>query len=186
MQRVFILVLCTFWFSFGCGKGTSQSSNERLKIALARLNAASGEARFRALGDAAKASFDAGNIEDARKYAQELMTMLPDFQQDYDYGRAMHDANIVLGRIAVREDHLEDAKRYLLQSGQTPGTPAMMNYGPNLSLAKDLLDKGEKQVVLDYLEHCGSFWRFSGGRLDRLKRDISEGKKPDFGPNLTY
>jgi hypothetical protein len=93
---------------------------------------------------------------------------------------------VVLGRIAVREGRIEDAKKYLLEAGKTPGAPAMMNYGPNLSLAKDLLDKGEKQAVLDYLELCGNFWKYSGGRLEKLKQEISAGKKPDFGANMSF
>jgi hypothetical protein len=141
--------------------------------------------RFLALGDAAKDSFAAGKKADAQKYAQELITMLPDFQQHHLYPVAFHNANMVLGRIAVQEGRIEEARHYLIEAGQTPGSPQLMNYGPNMSLAKDLLEKGERQAVLDYFELCRKFWVNQDGLLDRWGQQVKEGKIPDFGVNLT-
>ena len=59
-----------------------------------------------------------------------------------------------------------------------------MDYGPNMSLAKDLLEKGERQVVLDYFALCRRFWNY--GRLDDWSQQVKEGKIPDFGANLVY
>jgi hypothetical protein len=141
--------------------------------------------RFLALGDAAKESFAAGKKEDARMYARELMTLLPDFRPHHLYPVAFHDANMVLGRVAVQEGRIEEAKHYLIEAGQTPGSPQLMNYGPNMSLAKDLLEKGERQAVLDYFELCRKFWVNQDGLLDRWSQQVKEGKIPDFGANLT-
>src|SRR5207245_278418 len=121
---------------------------------------------FYALNDAAKESFVLGKIEDAQKYAQELMTLLPKFQGNWNYGNAVQDANLVLGRIAVREGRIDDAKQYLLEAGKSPGSPQMNSFGPNMSLAKDLLEKGEPQVVLEYFDLCRNFWKMHRGRLD--------------------
>jgi hypothetical protein len=180
MRYIITLLLCSLML--GCGKGGSKTSNPRLQPALNKLAAAnSPELRFHALGEAAKQSFTAGKVEDARKYAQELMTLLPSFQQDQEYGNAVHDANLVLGRIAVRDGRLDDAKRYLIESVRTPGA-RLLDYGPNMSLAKDLLEKGERQSVLDYFALCGKFW--NSGRLDEWSQQVTEGKVPDFGANL--
>ena len=141
------------------------------------------ELRFSALGEAAKQSFDAGKVADARKYAEELMTLLPSFRQDQKYGNAVHDANLTLGRITVREWRLDYAKRHLIESFRTPGA-RMMDYGPDMSLAKDLLEKGERQAVLDYFALCRKFW--NSGRLDEWSQQVQEGKIPDFGPNLVH
>jgi hypothetical protein len=70
------------------------------------------EERFYALNDAAKESFVMGKTEDARKYAQELMALLPKFQGNWNYGNAVQDANLVLGRLALREGRIDEAKRY--------------------------------------------------------------------------
>ena len=55
------------------------------------------------MDDAAKESFEVGNIEDARKYAKELLTLAQKFQNDWNYGNAIQDGNLVLGRIALRD-----------------------------------------------------------------------------------
>jgi hypothetical protein len=185
MRYISALLLCSLLL--GCGKGARESSRQRLERATARLAAAdSPELRFLALGDAAKESFAAGRKEDAQRYAQELVTLLPDFRQHHLYPVAFHDANMILGRIAVKEGRIDEAKRYLIQASQTPGSPQLMNYGPNMSLAKDLLEKGERQVVLDYFEQCRKFWVNQDGLLDRWSKQVKEGKIPDFGANLTF
>jgi hypothetical protein len=166
----------------GCGKGGSETANPRLKAARDKLAAAnSPELRFYALGDAGKQSFAAGKLEDARKYAQELSDMLPNFRQDREYGNGLHDANLILGRIAVREGHVDAAKRHLIESVRAPGA-RQMDYGPSMSLAKDLLEKGEQQAVLDYFALCRKFWY--NGRLDDWSQQVKAGKIPDFGRNL--
>jgi hypothetical protein len=149
-------------------------------------NAKTPEARFYALDHAAKESFVVGNTNDAAKYAQELMTLLPKFPGNWNYGNAVQDANLVLGRIAVKEGRIGDAKKYLLAAGNSPGSPQMDSFGPNVSLAKDLLEKGERDVVLEYFELCRRFWRMHAGQLDQWSQEVKDGKIPDFGPNLVY
>ena len=182
VRYVTALIVCGLLV--GCGKKADESSNPRLKLAMEKLAAAnSPDLRFRALGEAAKQSFAAGKVADAQKYAQELMTLLPGFRQDQEYGNAAHDANLTLGRIAVREGRMDDAKRHLIESVRTP-SGRQMDYGPNLSLANDLLEKGERQAVLDYFALCKKFWNY--GRLDEWSQQVKEGKIPDFGRNLAY
>ena len=184
MRYLGTLLLCGSLI--GCGRGAGESPKLRLERATARLAAAdSPELRFLALGDAAKECFVAGKLADARKYAHELMTLLPDFRQHHFFPIAWHDANMILGRVAVRDGHLDEAKRYLIEAGQTPGSPQLMNYGPNMSLAKDLLEKGERQAVLDYFELCRKFWVNQDGQLDQWSQQVKEGKMPNFGSNLT-
>jgi len=181
MRCITTLLLCSLLL--GCGKGGRQTADQPLQTALDRLAAAnSPELKFYALGEAAKQSFAAGKVEEARNYAQELLTLLPGFRQNQEYGNAVHDANLTLGRIAVREGRLEDAKRHLIESVRTPGA-RQMDYGPNMSLAKDLLEKGEQQAVLNYFALCKKFWNY--GRLDDWSQQVREGKIPDFGANLS-
>ncbi len=183
-MRLALTTLLLCGVLLGCGKGGSDAANPRLKAAMDKLAAASSpQLRLYALGDAAKQSFAAGKLEDARKYAQELKDLLPGFRQDSEYGNAVHDANLTLGRIAVREGRLDDAKRCLIESVRTPGA-RLMDYGPSMSLAQDLLDKGEQQAVLDYFALCRTFWK--NGRLEEWSQQVKEGKIPDFGRNLAY
>jgi tetratricopeptide (TPR) repeat protein len=178
MRYITITMLMLCGLLAGCGKG-SQASNPRLQAALDKLAAAkSPELKFRALGDAARQSVAAGKVEDARKYAQELVALLPEFRQDSEYGNAVHDANLTLGRIAVREGRMDEAKSCLIQSISVPGA-RLMDYGPSMGLAKDLLEKGERQAVLEYFVLCKKFWNNS--RLDDWSQQVSTGQIPDFG-----
>jgi RNA polymerase sigma factor (sigma-70 family) len=144
------------------------------------------EKRFYALDAAAKESFVAGKIVEARNYASELMTLLPKYKGDWNYGNAIQDANLVLGRIAVREGKIEAAKNCLIAAGKSPGSPQMDSFGPNMTLAKDLLEKGERDVVLEYFMLCRKFWKMDYGKLDKWIYEVMDGKIPDFGANLLY
>jgi tetratricopeptide (TPR) repeat protein len=144
------------------------------------------EKRFYALDAAAKESFNAGKIEDANDYAKELLRLAPNFQGDWNYGNAIQDGNLVLGRIAVRDGRIEDAKRYLLEAGKSPGSPQMNSFGPNMSLAKDLLQKGERDTILQYFGLCRRFWTMDYGKLDQWSAEVKAGKIPAFGANLVY
>ena len=175
----------------GCGRNPSVRApvtpQERLSSASEKLaKAKTDQERFYALDDAAKQSFVLGKTEDARSYASNLLALLPQFPNDWNYGNAVQDANLVLGRIAVREGRTEEAKRHLLEAGKSAGSPQMNSFGPNMSLAKDLIDKGERDVVLEYFELCRKFWKMEGGRLDQWSQEVKTGKSPNFGANLVY
>ncbi len=74
----------------------------------------------------------------------------------------------------------------MLKAGDTPGSPQLDSFGPNMTLAKELLEKGDQQTVLQYLTLCGKFWKMDNGRLARWSETIRAGKIPDFGSNLDY
>jgi RNA polymerase sigma factor (sigma-70 family) len=162
-------------------------SLHNLKGAMAELNhAKTEEKRFYALDAAAKDSFAAGKIDEARKYAAELMALAPKYTNDWNYGNAIQDANVVFGRIAVREGNLAAAKKFLLAAGRSPGSPQMNSFGPNMSLANDLLEKGERDAVLEYFTLCRSFWKKHTDKLDQWTRDVRNERIPDFGANMIY
>jgi hypothetical protein len=171
----------------GCGRRNSLTPRGRPNSASEELaKAKTDRERFYALGDAAKQSFVLGKTEEARSYASNLLALLPQFPNDWNSGNAVHDANVVFGRIAVLEGRMDDAKRHLLEAGKSRGSPQMNSFGPNMSLAKDLVEKGERDVVLEYFELCRKFWKMEEGRLNQWGQDVKAGKTPDFGANLVY
>ena len=174
-------------FLAGCAHNRPVTSQERPNSAAAELTPTKAdEARFYQLGRLAKQSVAQGNMDEARAYASELLALLPRFPRNWNYGNAVQDGNLVLGRIAAQEGRLQDAKRYLLEAGKSSGSPQMNSFGPNMSLAKDLLERGEREVVLEYFELCRKFWRLESGRLDQWSHEARAGKTPDFGANLLY
>jgi tetratricopeptide (TPR) repeat protein len=136
--------------------------------------------RFYALNRWAKESLAAGRTDDARLYAEELLALLPQYKDDWNFGNAVHDANLVLGRIAVVNGQIDEAKKYLIKAGKTPGSPQLNSFGPDMSLARDLLEQGETEVVLEYFEHCRKFWKRYGATLDAWSATVKNGGIPDF------
>ena len=62
----------------------------------------------------------------------------------------------------------------------------LLGYGPDLALAKDLLDLGENQAVLTFFEECNVFWTTGRDSLVQWKKTILAGQKPDFGPGFHF
>ncbi len=87
-------------------------------------NAGSETDKFYALDDAAKQSFIAGNVEDARRYALELLTLAPKYQDNWNYGNAIQDGKIVLGRIALQEGRTNEGEGAFARGRPKPGVTA--------------------------------------------------------------
>lgn len=140
--------------------------------------------RFYNLDYLAQMAFNAGEIEKARTYSNEMLQQTTREESGWSYGDAIYRGNLILGRIALREGRIDDAKKHLLEAGKTTGSPVLGSFGPNMSLAKELLEKGEKETVLEFFKLCAKFWKRD--TLDEWTRQVNEGKMPDFGTNLIY
>jgi len=160
---------------------------ERHARAEANLSEADSEPeRFYALATASKMSFEVQMNEKAETYAWELLDLAQSLERDWNYGNAIHDGNMVLGRLALVHGDPEEAKRRLLEAGKTPGSPQLNSFGPNMSLARDLLVAGEGEVVIEYLRQCLEFWELGRERLKNWIALVEGGRRPDFGANLIY
>lgn len=133
----------------------------------------------------ARTALAAGDLEKAGRYANEA---LAESKHGVFWwtGDAIHQGNIVLGRLALGNGDVGEARRYLLLAGKTPGSTSLASQGPNMALARDLLERGESATVLQYLEECGAFWTGNRGKLAEWMALIRAGLKPDFGANVTY
>lgn len=135
----------------------------------------------------ALAALEAGDTELAKKHAAETLQKNTD-RKNWNYGNIIHDANQILGRGALREGKLADAKTYLLKAGATPGSPQLNSFGPRMQLARELLEKSEKETVLQYLDLVSKFWasdkeqsepgKEHAALIAGWKREIAAGKIP--------
>jgi tetratricopeptide (TPR) repeat protein len=141
------------------------------------------EAQMYALNAASKVAMDAGAFDKTRRFATDLLKLAADRQDDF-YGQAFHDGHVALGRVSLKNGEVEQAKAHLLQAGGTPGGGTLTSFGPNMSLAKELADRGERDTVITYLELCRSFWQ--SPQLNQWIQTLKDGKVPNFGANLTY
>lgn len=136
--------------------------------------------------DIAKTAFNAGAFSKAEIYAKELLALAKSHSEDPSYGDAVHDGNMVLGRLALRQNDVEQAKTYLLKSGRITDGGTLSSFGTNVSLAKELLERGEEETVIEYLQMCKKFWTYPRNPLDEWIKIIRSGQHPNFARNLIY
>jgi hypothetical protein len=173
------------------------------------LSVLTGATRYALLAGAAKLAVKASALDDAQAYAIELLNSATD-PKDWNYGNAIFFGNMVQGQVALRRGDLETARSRLLSSGNTPGSPQLNSFGPNMSLARDLLTDGAevpiaglarraarvprqnvtssdaRQTVLEFFDLCRVFWTMGGDRLQQWSQQVRAGVVPDFGSNLHY
>ena len=145
-----------------------------------------GQPRFYVLAALAKYAFDLGKPDKARQYARELLQMASQYPDDWNYGNAIYYGYFVLGRLALDEGNLALAGQYLMNAASTPGSPQLNSFGPNMTLAKELLEKGQFAVVGQFLTQCKTFWKMDHGNLDAWIGQVQHGGVPAFGANLNY
>ncbi len=165
---------------------SEREPTKKLYLFEAMLESTGRYERFTVLAATAKAAYGAGSYEIAEKYATELLASSSDYPNDWNYGNAIHDGNMVLGLVAVEKGDIDLAIEYLLKAGDTSGSPQINTFGPNMTLAEVLIEKGEAESVLEYFELCKKFWELEGGKLESWAASVRGGGKPDFGANLLF
>ena len=137
----------------------------------------------------APAALHAGDKEKAMDFAGELITLgerlktQPGFGPSI-HGQATHIGNLVLGQLAFDKGEINKAKEHLLAAARVDGSPVLKSFGPDMMLAKDLLEKGEREVVVKYFDLCAAFWEKDNGLLADWKGVVQQNGMPDFGPHL--
>ena len=131
----------------------------------------------------AKAAFKAKRYDLASTHAR---AMLLEFEAKGGNGDGdlVHQAHTVLGRIALVQGDVEQAKEHLLASGRTPGSAVLGSLGPTMVLALELLESDEFGVVGEYLALCSEFWQ--DDNLDAWRTSVAAREMPDFGSNFGF
>jgi hypothetical protein len=129
----------------------------------------------------ARTAFEAGETSRAVSLASELLGELgretsPGFRADLS-----HNVHTILGRAALRNGDVAEGKLQLIAAGQVDGSPVLSSFGPSMLLAKELLDKGERETVLEYFAEVGAFWK--NVKLQQWIATVKSGGIPDFGGN---
>jgi tetratricopeptide (TPR) repeat protein len=172
--------LMSAWQSLATVK---KSPEEKIVLLEKAAGVATGAAqRGWVLTELAQQYFNAGKREKAAAAANELVNDAGD-ATDWNYGNRIQTGNIILGRIALQQDNLDEARRRLLAAGRTTGSPQLNSFGPDWKLAAEMLGKGERDSVLSYIDLCRAFWKSGGSRLDAWAATIRDGGVPNFsGP----
>ncbi len=119
-----------------------------------------------------------GDFVSAKRYANETLGLASKGAKDE--AKNTYYGNHVLGLVALHDGDTGAARYYLLASIDNAGWPGMDEFGPNLTLAQRLLERGEREAVIEYLERCKKIWSRGGEKLKQWLAILRAGSTPDL------
>jgi hypothetical protein len=98
------------------------------------------------------------------------------------------------GRLGVRYARLLSLRSIATRAFErgdhenSAGSPQLNSFGPNMTLARELLGSGQTAPVREYFALCRRFWipQFADPKLKEWDPDVVAGREPRFGPHLRY
>jgi len=116
----------------------------------------------------------------ARSLARALLESAASCEGTWQYGNAVHHGHILLGRVALAEGDEDGAAAELAAAAETPGSPQLNSFGPDLELAGALARRGRLANVIAYLEAVRAFWTHRAADIDEWLTALRRGDLPDF------
>jgi hypothetical protein len=107
-------------------------------------------------------------------YAQKLL------KDNGTSGDAIYTGNLILAQAALDNNDVTNAKQYLLQAATTPGAKRIEQNGLDMSVARALFERGEKDAVLEYVHRGRTLWPQGAQNLGRIEAAIKAGRRPNF------
>ena len=134
-------------------------------------------------------AFKRKDFEKAKQCAKEMLAFAEVFHHDWNHGNAIYFGNEILGLIALRAGDIASAGRHLIDAGNSPGSPQLIIFYPDLRLARELLDHNMTEIVLQFIDLIALFWVtdttahpeqsiFRDQVIQSWKKDISDGQIP--------
>ena len=120
------------------------------------------------------AEFDAGDDSAAERDARRLLEIAAKNAVAYN------SAQTILGRVAAAKGDINEAKTRLALSVTMPDTLKTAVFEPNMTLAQDVYDAGDRAAVLEFLEASRAVWKFDRGRIDRMISFIKKAPSADL------
>jgi hypothetical protein len=132
------------------------------------------------LGEMRTAGWRSGDEASAK--ARELLDLAARDPKGPSYGDAIFEANITLGKAALRTGDKRTAVRYMLAAAETPGSETLRQGGYiDMNLQRALVDWGERDAVAQFLERMVP----KAGRSQDFQdwaAQIRKGINPDLRP----
>src|SRR5262245_3123523 len=122
-----------------------------------------------------------GKMDEAESKARELLALAARNTNDPEYGNAVFFANLSLGHVMLRRGAKRQAAGYLLAASNAPPTDHLRYGNIDMTLARQLVDSGEREAVAQFLDRCGQF-NYSGKNLTEWAAEIRKGINPDLTP----
>lgn len=120
---------------------------------------------------------DQSVLEDLTRQYLEFAKSRPD---DPRYDQMIYQANMQAGKLALRERDRRRAADHLLAAVDTAGHSELRYYQMDMTLARSLVDWGERETVAKFLDQCAQR-SYDSARYKAWAADIRKG----INPNLT-
>lgn len=183
MPKIRIALLITMFFGFQayacdeniecpkCGEKSEYTWNPSNQHTTSRLN------RFYEMESLISIAYESGDYEKASNLIKEDLELAQIYRCNWNYGNSIHNSNSVLGFIALSNDDIDGASKYLVAAGKSTGSPQLDSFGPNLDLANELLSLGQKEAVVEYLKGVRKFWNGKESTIDEWIGKIEAGEE---------
>jgi hypothetical protein len=154
-------------YYYSTSESTSHAATERAKASLAYAQKALAMGpkpyqRQSIMAIAARAAYAVGDLKLVESYATNLIdtaVIRSASHSNPTYDTDIHDGHTLLGLVAVQRGDINSAVVHLMNSANAMEAPHLISFGPNMSLALELLKRGHSNEVIKFLEQCGKTWK---------------------------
>jgi hypothetical protein len=99
---------------------------------------------------------------------------------DPEYGNAIYTGNLILSLAALDKNDIESAKNYLFEAVAAPSSKTVEQIGLDTLVAQILLQRGERDTVLEYFKRGRHLWPLGGAQITRWENAVRAGRAPNF------
>ena len=99
---------------------------------------------------------------------------------DPEYGNAVYTANLIFSQEALEKNDLTSAKEHLFEAAASPRSQTVEQIGLDTSVVQVLLQRGDRDTVLEYFKRGRHLWPLGGGQITRWENIIRSGRMPNF------
>jgi hypothetical protein len=122
---------------------------------------------------------------DAKRFAEDALVLAPRYRSHPQYGTAIYLANMTLGTLALRDGDTKKAALFLRHASKAPASEELAYTNGIVSsyqwhLAADLLKRGERDAVLDFLDRMAAISVADRFELRQAAAAIRGGRTPSL------
>lgn len=128
--------------------------------------------------------FYGGGEADAENRSREYLALVMRHPKHPRYSKFLFDANMYMGKFALRRGDRRMAAQHLLAAVESPGSAELRYLPIDMTLARSLVDWGEREAVARFLEQCARLNRESE-KYKLWAEDIRKGINPDLLPYMS-
>lgn len=126
----------------------------------------------------------AGGSVVAEDRTRDYLALVKQHSDHARFNQALFEANMYIGKLALHRGDRKTAVRLLVAAVDSPGSAELRFMQIDMTLARSLVDWGEREAVAKFLDRCAQINRES----DKYKlwaADIRKGINPDLIPYTT-